>query len=250
MPAGPEQYHDRLVIETPEHIQFSYELAGLGSRFVALLLDTLLQGAVLALIIGIVLRLPDLLPDWDPGVTVLVLLSFSTLFCLAYFITLELVWQGQSVGKRLLGLRVIRTNGTAVGFSESAVRNLLRLLDALPAFNAVGALFIFFSRHCQRVGDFAAGTLVVRERLVPAPEKRRLSGVQARELGELAALRARLSSEEISVVERFMERRHELPPEVRHRLAEQIAMRLRAHEPSLAALAPEEVVDKVYRATR
>jgi uncharacterized RDD family membrane protein YckC len=250
MPLPSDQYHDRLVIETPEHVQFSYELAGLGSRFVALLVDMLLQGAVLALLIGIVLRLPHLLPDWNPGITVWVLLSFSALFSLAYFIILELLWQGQTVGKRLMGLRVIRTNGTAIGFSESAVRNLLRLLDALPAFNAVGALFIFFSRHCQRVGDFAAGTLVVRERLAPLPEKKSPAGVRTRELGDLAALRARLSPQEISVVERFVERRHELAPEVRYRLAEQIAARLRAHEPSLADLGPEEVVEKVYRATR
>lgn len=242
---------DRIIIETPEHIQISYDVAGLGSRFVAVLLDGLLQTAAITLIVVLILRLKEFLPETKVDVTAVVIISFSTLISLGYFIVLELAWKGQSVGKRLMGLRVIRTNGTPVGFSESAVRNILRLIDLLPFFYGVGALSIFFSQYCQRVGDLAAGTLVVRERFIPPPAQRPFGAESlAAPQRAVETLVARLSGEELALMERFMERRHELAPEVRYRLAEQVAAPLRARAgPAVAHLGPEQFLELIYQAT-
>ncbi len=237
---------DAIVIETPEHVQLSYELAGLGSRFVALLLDAGLQFVVLSVLIGIVLRMAVYLQTPRTGLFVFVLLSCSALLSIAYFVALEVAWRGQSVGKRLTGLRVIRAGGGTVGFSEAAVRNLLRLIDWLPALYVVGAVFIFFSRHCQRLGDFAAGTLVVRERFAPPPRSGG-GNVGAQE----DRLRALVSPQERAMLERFMERRHELAPQARYRLAEQLAARLRQYEPQeWAGRGPEQVLEEAWRRVR
>jgi len=242
---------DAIVIETPEHVQFTFELAGLGSRFVALLLDGLLQFVVLSVLIGIVLRVGDYLHAERTGIFVLVIVSFSTLLSLAYFIVLEVAWRGQSVGKRLLGLRVVRANGGSIGFTEAALRNLLRLIDWLPSFYMAGALFIFFSRYCQRIGDFAAGTLVVRERFSAPPRlTARVPRTAEEELRE-ERWRKLVSPEEKAVLERFMERRRELAPSARYRLAEQLASRLRQHDPAaFAGKGPEQVLEEVWRMVR
>ena len=239
---------DAIVIETPEHVQFSYELAGLGSRFVALLLDAGLQFLVLSVLIGIILRVAYYLETPRTAFFVVVLVSFSALLSIAYFVVLETAWRGQSVGKRLMGLRVIRANGGSIGFTEAALRNLLRLIDWLPGFYMVGALFIFFSQHYQRLGDFAAGTLVVRERFsAPPKERARVPRTELEDQRE-ARWRALVSPEEKAVLERFMERRTQLAPDARYRLAEQMATRLRAHEPSaFVGRGPEQVLEEVWR---
>jgi uncharacterized RDD family membrane protein YckC len=242
---------DALLIETPEHVQFSYELAGLGSRFAALLIDTGVQFVVLSVLIGIVLRVAVYLQAPRTALFALVLLSFSTLLSIAYFVALEVAWRGQSVGKRLTGLRVIRATGGSVGFTEAAVRNLLRLIDWLPGFYMVGALFIFFSQRCQRVGDFAAGTLVVRERFAAPPREQARVPRSAEEQQREDRWRALLPPQEKAVLEQFMARRYELAPEARYRLAEQIAARLRGHEPGAwAGRGPEEVLEEVWRMVR
>lgn len=237
---------DAIVIETPEHVQVSYELAGLGSRFVALLLDAGLQFVVLSVLIGIVLRVAVYLQAPRTALFVAVLLSCSALLSIAYFVALEVAWRGQSLGKRLTGLRVIRTGGGTVGFTEAAVRNLLRLIDWLPALYVVGALFIFFSRHCQRVGDFAAGTLVVRERFAtPPPSGAGNSGPPE------DRLRTLVSPPERAMLERFLERRHQLEPQARYRLAEQLAARLRRHDPQgWTGREPEEILEEAWRRLR
>ena len=242
---------DAIVIETPEHVQFTFALAGLGSRFVALLLDSLLQFLVLSILIGIVLRVGESLHAERSRIFVVVLISSSTLLAMAYFIVLEVAWRGQSVGKRLMGLRVVRANGGSIGFTEAALRNVLRLIDGLPLFYLTGALFIFFSRYCQRLGDFAAGTLVVRERSAEPPRPTaRVPHTTEEELRE-EHWRRLVSPEERAVLERFMERRDELAPPARYRLAEQLAARLREKDPAaFAGKGPEQVLEEVWRMVR
>ena len=242
---------DTVFIETPEHVQFSFELAGLGSRFAALLIDAGLQFLVLAVVVGIALRVAEYLHQPRTATFAIVLASFSALLSIAYFIALEVAWRGQSVGKRLMGLRVIRANCGSVGFTEAALRNVLRLVDWLPGFYLVGALFIFFSQREQRVGDFAAGTVVVRERFAAPPRARaQLPGTEEEEQRE-QRWRRLVTPEEKALLERFMARRGELAPEARYRLAEQIAARLRAHEPEAwAGQGPEQVLEEVWRWVR
>lgn len=139
--------------------------AGLGSRFLALLIDFLLLSAVFfpvtRLVKGVWLMSPAdhaWRTGWfisDPLCLVFLLVIFS------YFVLLE-GWFGCTIGKRLLGLRVIGTDGKKPGLPRSLLRNLMRLVDGLPALNILGAAFILVSSQRTRVGDLAAGTRVVR----------------------------------------------------------------------------------------
>ena len=260
---------DRVIIETPEHVQFSYELAGLGSRFLALVLDTLIQGAGL-LVVLILLSAANQLLNWaspDLGevaglpITMVIVVFSMTLLVLAYFIIFELIWNGQTPGKRIGGMRVIRGEGGSIGFAASALRNILRLIDSLPIFYLVGGISAFFSRASQRIGDLAAGTIVVKERLweYPGEDEAAELGEKAGDLaeaGDPAVRRARgyvssLSTEQIRTVCRFVERRNELSADMRSQLATRIAATLREQFPGLLLAEgedPERLVEIVYQA--
>ena len=162
---------DYLTVATPENVAFGYEVAGIGSRFLAALVDTfillvvqLIVGLGSVLLVYFVLR--DLVGDdnalgpWLVGLFGLI--GFALLW--GYYIFFEMTWNGQSPGKRWAGLRVIRTDGTPLTLTESLVRNLVRLIDFLPAYYGVGVVTMFITSQSRRLGDLAAGTLVVRDR--------------------------------------------------------------------------------------
>ncbi|MCX7708810.1 MAG: RDD family protein [Clostridia bacterium] len=151
-------------ILTPENVHLEYELGGLGSRFGAFLIDGLLQGVLVVLVaIGMAISKFDFegfkrLDAWI--IAIGILLIFFIFF--GYYLVFDLILHGQSPGKRVMGLKVIKQNGEPIGFWESLLRNILRLADFLPTFNLAGALFIAFSKKYQRIGDFAANTIVVK----------------------------------------------------------------------------------------
>ena len=260
---------DRVIIETPEHVQFSYELAGLGSRFLALVLDTLIQGAGLLVVVILLLvanqllnwTLPDLGEAAGLPITMVIVVFSITLLVLVYSIVFELIWNGQTPGKRIGGMRVIRTGGGSIGFPASAIRNILRLVDSFPLFYLVGGISAFFTRASQRVGDLAAGTIVVKERLWEYPGEQDAAEPGARpdslaEAGDPAVRRARgyvssLSAEQIRTVCRFIERRSELSADMRSQLATRIAAALREQFPGLTLTGdedPERLLEIVYQA--
>jgi uncharacterized RDD family membrane protein YckC len=162
---------DLFSVETPESVAFAYELAGLGSRGVALALDMLVIGllwlgeAALAALVGYVLftALPrevfDAALAWIAGVTAVV--AFATMW--VYFVLGEVARNGRTWGKSRVGLRVVRDDGSRVGVLDSVIRNLLRVIDMLPGNYAVGMLCILLNKKHKRVGDMAAGTVVVRD---------------------------------------------------------------------------------------
>ncbi len=165
---------ERLTISTPEQVAFQYEVADIGSRFVASLLDHIILGLALALVAcaALMLSLGAMVSQalGDNGqmtggmylaIAVLVLIIFLIFW--GYFILFEMVWSGQTPGKRLVRLRVIRQNGQPVGAGEVVVRNLVRLVDILPGFYGIGLISMFIDKQARRLGDFAAGTVVVRE---------------------------------------------------------------------------------------
>ena len=165
---------DYLHIDTPENVAFGYEVAGIGSRFLAALVDTLLI-VILQVIVNVTLlllvaafldfRLDDLngLPSgWAWVAAAFGLVAFAFLW--GYYIFFELLWNGQSPGKRMVGLRVLRANGAPITLAESLIRNLVRLIDFLPMYYGVGVVTMFIDSKSRRLGDLAAGTLVVRER--------------------------------------------------------------------------------------
>ena len=163
------RYEDRISIATPEGVEVDVTLAGLGSRFTAALIDGLIQGAVvlgLGLLGGLLAGGAET-ADFDGGLAAgialaLVITSFL-LVLLGYPIAFETWASGRTPGKRWTGLRVVRVGGAPVGFLTSAIRNLLRMVDFLPTLYGVGMVAMLASSRNQRLGDMAAGTLVVRK---------------------------------------------------------------------------------------
>lgn len=161
----PEEILD---IDTPENVAFGYQVAGLGSRFLSTLLDTLLIGLLQVMILVIVFTVQRQLLNrmLDNAVSAWVYAIFGAiafLFYWGYYIFFELLWNGQSPGKRWAGVRVIRSDGMPITISESLIRNLVRLVDLLPAAYGVGIVVMFIDRQSRRLGDLAAGTLVVHD---------------------------------------------------------------------------------------
>jgi uncharacterized RDD family membrane protein YckC len=213
---------ETLRISTPEGVSLELPLAGLGSRFVALLVDVLLQGLVFAALI-VVLVVANA-GGYAAGAIVAVAV-FAILF--AYPVAFELGAAGRTPGKRWSGLRVVCDDGSPVTFRGSALRNILRLVDILPAMYLVGAVAIFATRNNQRLGDLAAGTLVVRE---PRGDiaVQLAAPVEAAEPGELPAWDVSgLREAELATLRRFLERRDALDAAPRNLLARDLADRLR-----------------------
>jgi uncharacterized RDD family membrane protein YckC len=233
---------ERVTIATPEGVEIEIVLAGLGSRFVARLLDTLVQAAVI-FALGVV-AVASAGSEWD-GVTVAIATVGTFAMFVAYDIVLEAVYGGRTLGKRALGIRVVGLDGEPVGFVQSAVRNLLRVADFLPALYVVGAASIVATRHDQRLGDLAAGTVVMRERFggrrptLVAPVTVPVADVQAWDVTAIGA-------EELAMVRHFLDRRLELPWPVRNYFANEIVGRLAPKVPGAPAGAhPEYVLEGI-----
>ncbi len=164
---------EQLFISTPEQVAFSYETAGIGSRSLAALLDHLIIIVVLVLMnCALSLLMPAVYAAGfsgdDAGATgVYVLLAVLTLiqflFLWGYFVLFEIVWRGRTPGKRAAKLRVLRRDGHPIGVGEAVIRNLVRLVDFLPVFYGIGLISMFADKESRRLGDFAAGTIVVKE---------------------------------------------------------------------------------------
>jgi uncharacterized RDD family membrane protein YckC len=162
--------NDLLKIDTPENVTFDYDISGIGSRFLAALIDTALIILLQVVVIGSILLAANLAVDdvtsaiggWLLAVAGLI--SFA--FFWGYYIFFEILWNGQTPGKRRIGLRVIRVDGTPVGASEVVIRNLVRIIDFLPTGYGIGVVTMFINPSSRRVGDLAAGTIVVHDRAV------------------------------------------------------------------------------------
>ncbi len=162
-----------LDVRTAEAIAVRYELAGLGSRFLALTLDLVIQAAVVGVVFvaAAVFARPlaqtfvSLQLDKAVYVTVLTLLALATFgLFFGYFIIFELVWGGQTPGKRALGIRVVRDEGFPVDAGAAVIRNVVRIVELVLGFYVISALVMLLSHENKRPGDFAAGTIVVRDR--------------------------------------------------------------------------------------
>ena len=231
-------------VETPELVVLTYTIAGVGSRVAAALIDyAICLLAYAAILIGVTsLGARGLLGGqtrsaaW--GAAILYLLLFAILW--GYYVLFEGLGDGQTPGKRLLRLRAVRDGGYSVTFAASAVRNLVRLLDMQPIFTyGVAIASVLLTKRGKRLGDLAAGTIVVREGLAARPTVPALS---SRVTDAVAATSARLTNDEFVVLERFAERRADLTAERRTLLAEQIAARL---GPALAEMEGSTAITKL-----
>lgn len=163
-------------IDTPESVTFAYEVAGIGNRFIAALIDTALLFAALLLLnllvfvaLGLLgdltadVLLNDEPPSWLGGLAIAFYALLNFAFYWGYYILFELLWNGQTPGKRFVKIRVLRMDGNPVGFVEVLLRNLVRPVDFLPGGYGLGLLVMLLNDKSRRLGDFAAGTLVIRE---------------------------------------------------------------------------------------
>src|SRR5580693_7860943 len=171
-------YADQLNIETPEQVELRFPIAGIGSRFLALATDSLLQvAAFFFLILGfslIISALPKGTGGGPPSPTagkwfVAGIVLFLFLLYWGYYSLFEAFWNGQTPGKRLLKIRVIKDSGRQITLFEALARNLLRVIDSLPSFYLVGVITMLCNLEQKRLGDLVAGTIVVHERTDEQP---------------------------------------------------------------------------------
>ncbi len=235
----------RLLIRTSEGIVFSQLLAGPVTRFFAWFIDQLCISAVM-FSLGIILNLLELISS-----NFALALSVISYFVISigYGIFLEWNWRGQTVGKKLLRLRVVDVEGMRLQFNQIVVRNLLRFVDSLPAVYFVGGLTCWLNPRCQRLGDIAANTVVSRNPRVAEPDLDQLLAGKynsLRQYPHLAArLRQRISPMEADVALQALLRREEFDPVARVELFGDLAAHFRA-KVDFPAEALEGVADEQY----
>jgi len=253
---------DELVIETPERVELHYVLANVGNRFLAAAIDHLIQTIAIVVIVVAAGVLSDWqlfasMGVWTAALTVLAVFAVYW----GYFVAFETLWNGQTPGKRLMRLRVVREDGRPVRFFEVFVRNLLRVaidFQPFPSY-AIGVVSIIFSARSKRVGDFVAGTVVVKERATEAPSLNEIIKVSEIEQQRLdrtgpapfAADTRLLSEQELRAVKTFLKRRFELQEPNRTALAARIAQPISAKLGVPAdRLSPEALLEEVERQHR
>jgi len=236
---------NQLNIDTPELVSIEMPVAGIGSRFIAIVIDYLIWTGLLVVlsIIGAVIVASlsvfgGASANWVIGIVLLLVFLFHW----GYFTLFEAFWNGRTPGKKIAKIRVIQQSGRPIGLFESMARNFIRYVDQFPSFYAVGVIAMFVTKQHQRLGDLAAGTLVVRDReqetplwgdsgsrtftaasfaaATAPPEPHMLVTLPATQI-------ARLSITDLEVLEGFFARRLDMALSVRQSLAERIAAAIR-----------------------
>lgn len=229
---------ENLIIETPERVPLTFALASIGNRFLACAFDHFLQILAVALVawaffsLAQITNISGFFDDAPRWVIAVFILAAFAIFS-GYFVFFEWALNGQTPGKLLLKLRVIREDGRPITFWEAATRNLLRTFDMMPfPFYSIGLIFVFASRRDQRVGDFFAGTVVVREREAEAPTFAEVFVAPTidsayrrwQKPAQFTADLSILTEKEIEVVEAFLRRRADLNEFPRQWMAWRVAM--------------------------
>ncbi len=230
VPQQPFDLRQQHGVETPEHVTLSFELAGLGTRAAAAAVDAAaLAVANIALIAFFVAAgaSGEWATGWASWGTAIVVLVTGLNFFL-YYTLFEALWDGRTPGKRVLGVRVVLDTGRPITANAAAVRNLIRIVDFLvPLGPLPGLVLVFAHPSNKRLGDLAAGTIVVRDRvaawglapsLPPTPE--------AAELGP-----PELTEQEFALLDRFLARADALIPAVRVRMAAELTRRFELRVP-------------------
>ena len=232
-PSEPEaapSYVDQLTIETPEQTPLDFTVAGIGSRFLALALDTLIQFAV-GLVVGIAgafglgaaAALAPRLALWTGAILIL----FYFLLYFGYYALFEIIWNGQTPGKRVIGIRVVKDSGRPLTPAESIGRNLMRIVDWLPFLYAIGIVSAVLTKENKRLGDLVAGSLVVREASLASLKPVWQTEQPAAQPATSSYGGANLSPQEFALIDSFLSRRAELDYDIRARMADQIFYRLK-----------------------
>ncbi len=230
---------DRVSVETPDLATLEFELAGAGSRAMAYLLDLLITAAIGVALFALLIAAGLLAFSFDVedavGSWVMVVFVFAFfLLRWGYFAFFEAVMQGRTPGKKAAGIRVVQDSGLPIGPREALLRNLVRFVDELPAASAslVGLFSVLINRHGKRLGDMAAGTIVIRERFAHTGAKSarddwsaqwaaRLERGESRHAVHLPT--GKVSVKQLALMDRYLERASEMDPQKREELAWRIA---------------------------
>lgn len=203
---------------TPDKVVVQVRLASLGSRAMAAIIDII----VVVFLLFLLMRLTTFLGMVSEGLAMGIMTFALTFGFLIYNSLFEGLWNGQTLGKKAASIRVRMVDGTPVTFTAAFFRNLLRPADFLPVLYGVGIITIFMNRKSQRLGDLAAGTLVVTEpkavpRFAPSPHKFGLHPFEPH-VGELR----RMTQEEYFAIKRLCDRFPELGPAVQQQMLAEI----------------------------
>jgi uncharacterized RDD family membrane protein YckC len=240
------------IVETPEQIELAYDIAGIGSRFLAAIIDSaLIVLAEVALFLAIA-QVTSIL-QFAESVWLAIGATLGFVILWGYYIAFELTWNGQSPGKRLIGLRVVTEGGRPMTVLGSIIRNLIRIIDFLPLFYGIGVITMFIDERARRLGDLAAGTLVVRERADVTLESLVTGAAPEIPLPPddetLAIDTGLLTPDDYALLCAFLEQRRDLAPPVRRQLAMRLGEGLQARL-DLPPDDPERLVERVVHAYR
>ncbi|MBT3374350.1 MAG: RDD family protein [Lentisphaerae bacterium] len=234
----PDRTQHVLTIRTPEGVTFSLAIASPISRFLAWVLDALCIALTSTVITSLIVVFSILNADLFRAAGLLVYFLVS----IGYSMILEWCWQGQTVGKRLVGLRVINAQGTRLKPHQVVMRNLLRAVDFLPAFYLTGGAVSALSRNCQRLGDIAAGTIVIRNAQYTTPDLGQLTPPKYNSFRDhqhiAARLRQKVTPAEAAILLQALMRRETLELEARLTLFRELAQYL-----TTLAEFPQEATD-------
>jgi uncharacterized RDD family membrane protein YckC len=251
-PTNDRLNDDQLRIDTPEQIQLEFPLAGIGSRFLAIFIDTLLQSLVYVAAIVIALTAAPYLkqlanprtfrwlsPTWAAAIVVFIV--FGAYW--GYFAFFEIIWKGQTPGKRFVKIRVIKESGRPINAYEAIARNLLRAVDMMPTMYIAGLVTMMISPRNKRLGDYVAGSVVVHEKL---PELLRPDWSSASEPSSNDSSLSKITPNELVLVETYLQRRWDLDSTVRSDTGYKIASLITAK--TGIARAPEQSLDDFLEA--
>jgi uncharacterized RDD family membrane protein YckC len=201
------------VVLTPEHVPIRLFPAGLGARFLAFMVDMLIILGCSTLVSSFLMM--------SPGLSTVVVFVVQW----GYHMYFEVRHRGQSLGKRFCGLRVVDSRGLPITFQQSFVRNVVRVLDSAPIFYGLGGLACMADRHCRRLGDIMADTLVIEEHRAADPTRaiadaRRFNSLQTPRV--LRRLRRQVGLEERELLLLICLRADALDPQARFDLMEEV----------------------------
>jgi uncharacterized RDD family membrane protein YckC/uncharacterized membrane protein SpoIIM required for sporulation len=237
----PSDFRQHLEVETPEHVVLDYEIAGLGSRAMAAVMDMviLMLWGLALLVLAITFSVGAGDSTWFLAIYGLAWFASSW----GYFVFFEGLRGGQTPGKRRVGIRVVRDTGHPVSIGAAAIRNLLRIADFLPPPYLLGALLVGIHPRAKRLGDLVAGTVVVWDR----PSTREsLSQPEPAAVAEVGGL-PELSEEEYRLLADFLGREASLEPRARARLGEHLVQRFAGRLPPGGADEPTVVLARIHR---
>jgi uncharacterized RDD family membrane protein YckC len=230
------RFFNHISLSTPESVELEFTLAGIGNRTLALLIDYHIMGLMLVAFwviwsifsLGLLGLLEQAGVNYAAAPIWLAAIAFLLTFVIftGYFTVFELIWQGQTPGKRLIKIRVIRDDGKSIGLSQAVLRSLLRPIDD---FFFIGVFFILLGKREKRLGDLAAGTIVIQEERSTPKTKLTISPAAEQLAAELPAMTDldQLLPDDFAVVRDYLHRRSEMTPKARDALSLKLARQLR-----------------------